>query len=59
MIIVTEAGSKQGGAPKVVERWGEPDSSRCVLAASIIDRKVDPVCSIFLDMIMCNNNYNV
>lgn len=32
------------GIPQVVERWGDPDSSKCVLAASIDDRKKDPVC---------------
>jgi hypothetical protein len=42
-MIVIEAHGKQGGIPKVVERWGEPDSSKCVLAASINDRKIDPV----------------
>ncbi|KAA8542149.1 hypothetical protein F0562_023301 [Nyssa sinensis] len=42
LVKVIEARSKQGGVPKVVERWGEPDSSRCVLAASINDRKIDP-----------------
>lgn len=43
-MIVIEAHGKQGGVPKVVERWGEPDSSKCVVAASINDRKIDPVC---------------
>ncbi|KAA8542146.1 hypothetical protein F0562_023298 [Nyssa sinensis] len=43
LVKVIEARSKQGGVPKVVERWGEPDSSRCVLAASINDRKIDPL----------------
>lgn len=42
-IIVIEAHGKQGASPKVVERWGEPDPSKCVVAASIIDRKIDPV----------------
>ena len=28
----------------MVEKWGEPDSSKCVLAASSNDRKNDPVC---------------
>ncbi|OVA15393.1 WD40 repeat [Macleaya cordata] len=32
--------------PKVVERWGEPDSSRTVLAASINDRKSDPLLAV-------------
>ncbi|XP_076959554.1 uncharacterized protein LOC143635664 isoform X2 [Bidens hawaiensis] len=46
LIKVTEARSKQGGVAKVVERWGEPDASRCVLAASINDRKVDPLLAV-------------
>lgn len=45
---VVEARSKQGGVPKVVERWGDPDASRCVLAASIDDCKSDPVCCKFV-----------
>ena len=28
----------------MVERWGELHSSKCVFAASINDRKDDPVC---------------
>ena len=43
-ITVIEAKGSQGGAPRVVERWGELDSSKCVLAASINDRKDDLVC---------------
>lgn len=46
LIKVTEARSKLGGVPKIVERWGEPDSSRCVLAASIDDRKIDPLVAV-------------
>lgn len=39
-------GGNQGisSNPKVVERWGEPNSSHGILAASIDDRKTDPVC---------------
>ncbi|KAE8057309.1 hypothetical protein FH972_014010 [Carpinus fangiana] len=43
LIKVIEAHGKQGRVPKVVERWGEPDSSKCVLATSINDRKIDPI----------------
>jgi len=46
LVKVIEARSKQGGVPKVVERWGDPDSSRCVLAASINDRKSDPLLAV-------------
>ncbi|PWA67354.1 transducin/WD40 repeat-like superfamily protein [Artemisia annua] len=46
LIKVTEARSKQGGFPKIVEKWGDPDSSRCVLATSINDRKVDPLLAV-------------
>ncbi|KAF9671681.1 hypothetical protein SADUNF_Sadunf12G0072900 [Salix dunnii] len=34
------------GIPQVVERWGDPDSSKCVLAASIDDRKKDPLLAV-------------
>jgi hypothetical protein len=43
-IIVIEANGNQEGVPRVVEKWGELDSSKCVLAASCNDRKNDPVC---------------
>ncbi|KAL5998174.1 hypothetical protein ACLOJK_009112 [Asimina triloba] len=48
VIIVTkltfvEARGKQK-LPQVVDRWGTPDSSRYVLAASIADHKSRPVC---------------
>ncbi|XVF11564.1 hypothetical protein REPUB_Repub08aG0038600 [Reevesia pubescens] len=43
LIKVIEAGGKERGVPKVVERWGDPDASKCVLAASIDDRKTDPI----------------
>lgn len=41
--VVVEAKGEQKEAPKVVEKWGEPDASRCVLAASLVDREFDPV----------------
>lgn len=43
LCVVVEARDKQGGVAKVVESWGTPDSSQCILAASINDRKRDPV----------------
>ncbi|XP_004297545.1 PREDICTED: WD repeat-containing protein 74 [Fragaria vesca subsp. vesca] len=46
LIKVTEARSKQGGVPKMVERWGDPDASKCVLAASMVDRKFDPLLAV-------------
>ncbi|PSS02960.1 WD repeat-containing protein [Actinidia chinensis var. chinensis] len=46
LVKVIEARGKQGGVPKVVERWGDPDTSRCVLAASINDRKFDPLLAV-------------
>lgn len=47
LIKVTEARSKQGGGvAKVVDRWGDPDASKCVLAASMDDRKVDPLLAV-------------
>ncbi|XP_010276465.1 PREDICTED: WD repeat-containing protein DDB_G0290555 isoform X2 [Nelumbo nucifera] len=45
LVKVVESRGKQG-IPKVIERWGEPDSSRCVLAASINDRKDDPLLAV-------------
>lgn len=46
LVKVVEARGKQGGVAKVVERWGEPDSSKCVLAASINDREFDPLLAV-------------
>ncbi|TYI47956.1 hypothetical protein E1A91_D13G212200v1 [Gossypium mustelinum] len=43
LIKVIEAREKGGGVAKVVERWGDPDASKCVLAASMNDRKIDPI----------------
>lgn len=45
LVKVIEAREKQR-TPRVVEKWGEPDSSRCVLAASINDRKSDPLVAV-------------
>ncbi|KDO52584.1 hypothetical protein CISIN_1g0141542mg, partial [Citrus sinensis] len=42
LIKVIEARGEHGGVPKVVERWGDPHSSNCVLAASIDDSQNDP-----------------
>ncbi|KAJ1397716.1 hypothetical protein SESBI_31651 [Sesbania bispinosa] len=41
LIKVLEAREKQG-VPRVVERWGEPKSSKCVVVVSMIDRKSHP-----------------
>ncbi|XP_044486699.1 WD repeat-containing protein 74 [Mangifera indica] len=46
LIKVIEARGEQGGVAKVVERWGEPDTSKCVLAASIDDSKHDPLLAV-------------
>jgi ribosome biogenesis protein NSA1 len=46
LLIVIESREKQGG-PKVVERWGDPDSTKSVNAVSLIDRKSNPVRSLF------------
>ncbi|GKV05443.1 hypothetical protein SLEP1_g17456 [Rubroshorea leprosula] len=43
LIKVIEARGKEGGVPKVVEKWGDPDASKSLLAASIDDRKTEPV----------------
>ncbi|KAL0425280.1 UNVERIFIED_CONTAM: WD repeat-containing protein 74 [Sesamum radiatum] len=47
LVKVIEASDGQnGGAAKMVERWGDPDSSKCVLAASMLDREFDPLLGI-------------
>ncbi|CAN6713654.1 unnamed protein product [Malus baccata var. baccata] len=47
LIKVIEARGKQGRAePKLVERWGDLDSSKSVLAASLDDRKSDPLLAV-------------
>lgn len=46
LIKVIETRGKEGGVPKVVDRWGDPDASKCVLAASIDDRKIDPLLAV-------------
>ncbi|KAJ1397718.1 WD40/YVTN repeat-like-containing domain superfamily [Sesbania bispinosa] len=45
LIKVLEAREKQG-VPRVVERWGEPESSKCVVAVSMIDRKSHPLLAV-------------
>ncbi|KAG8638717.1 WD repeat-containing protein 74 isoform X2 [Manihot esculenta] len=34
------------GIPQVVERWGNPDASKCVLAVSLDDSKKDPLLAV-------------
>ncbi|XP_057786004.1 uncharacterized protein LOC131003514 isoform X2 [Salvia miltiorrhiza] len=47
LVKVLEArGGQNGNAAKVVERWGDPDASKCVLSASILDRESDPLVGI-------------
>lgn len=46
LVKVIEARTKQDGVAKVVERWGDPDSSKGVLAASIDDRKSNPLLAV-------------
>lgn len=41
-LVVESRGDR--GIPQVVERWGNPDASKCVLAVSLDDSKKDPVC---------------
>lgn len=48
LFIVIEAKGEEKSVPKLVERWGEPDSTRAVVAASIIDRELDPVWFLWL-----------
>ncbi|KAL8488655.1 hypothetical protein ACS0TY_024814 [Phlomoides rotata] len=47
LVKVIEARDGQnGGAAKMVDRWGDPDASKSVLTASIIDRESDPLVGI-------------
>ncbi|KAK8684433.1 hypothetical protein V6N13_040462 [Hibiscus sabdariffa] len=47
LIKVIEArGKGGGGVPKVVDRWGDPDASKGLVAASLIDRKIDPLLAV-------------
>ncbi|KAH8492885.1 hypothetical protein H0E87_022219 [Populus deltoides] len=45
LIKVIESRGERG-TPQVVERWGDPVSSKCVLAASFDDRKKDPLLAV-------------
>ncbi|XP_072988139.1 ribosome biogenesis protein NSA1 isoform X1 [Typha latifolia] len=46
LVKVIEARGKVIATPKVVETWGPPDASRCVVAASFVDRQKDPLLAI-------------
>ncbi|KAG2303871.1 hypothetical protein Bca52824_032522 [Brassica carinata] len=46
LIKVTEARGKERGTPIVVNTWGEPNASRCVLAASMDDRLSNPLLAV-------------
>ncbi|GAB2289407.1 hypothetical protein Dimus_023717 [Dionaea muscipula] len=46
LVKVIEARDKEVGIPKVVERWGEPDFSKGILAASIDDSKSNPLLAL-------------
>ncbi|CAO2839690.1 unnamed protein product [Amaranthus hypochondriacus] len=46
LIKVIEARAKQDGLPKVVDRWGQPDSSKAVLASSMDDSKSNPLLAV-------------
>ncbi|KAK7330063.1 hypothetical protein VNO77_24248 [Canavalia gladiata] len=46
LIKVVEGRDKQRGVPQVVERWGHPQSSKCVMAVSMIDRNSNPLLAV-------------
>lgn len=46
LIKVIEAREEANGSPKVVERWGEPDSSKSVITASFLHREIDPLLAV-------------
>ncbi|XP_068645921.1 uncharacterized protein [Aristolochia californica] len=45
LVKVIEARGKQG-IPAVVDRWGDPDPSRCALVASLADNKTKPLVAV-------------
>ncbi|MED6136585.1 hypothetical protein PIB30_057424 [Stylosanthes scabra] len=45
LIKVLETRDKQG-APRVVERWGEPDSSKCITAVSMLQYYSNPLLAV-------------
>ena len=55
-VLVVEARSKQG-VPKLVERWGEPDSAKCVVAVSVNDRNSNPVCVVLRGKRFISGNF--
>ncbi|KAL2335993.1 hypothetical protein Fmac_010439 [Flemingia macrophylla] len=46
LIKVVEARDVQRGVPQVVERWGDPESAKCVTAVSMIDRSSHPLLAV-------------
>ncbi|XP_022852301.1 WD repeat-containing protein 74 isoform X1 [Olea europaea var. sylvestris] len=44
--VIETRGEQSGAAAKVVERWGDPDSSKSVVSASILDREKDPLLGV-------------
>lgn len=46
LIKVVEARDRQAGVPRVVDRWGEPDSSNCISAVSTTHHKADPLLAV-------------
>jgi len=43
LFLVIESREKQQGCPKIVDKWGQPDSTKSVNAVSLIDRQSNPV----------------
>lgn len=46
LIKVIEARGQEKSVPKVVETWGEPDCTRAIVAASMIDRFSEPLLGV-------------
>lgn len=44
-LIVIESDARRPGIAKVVEKWGDPDSSKSVAAASLTHGNVNRVCA--------------
>ncbi|KAK7284759.1 hypothetical protein RJT34_19512 [Clitoria ternatea] len=46
LIKAVEVRDKQRGVPQVVERWGDPQSSKSFIAVSMIDRNSNPLLAV-------------
>ncbi|PIA51309.1 hypothetical protein AQUCO_01100264v1 [Aquilegia coerulea] len=45
-VIESRSNTASSSTPKIVDKWGEPDATRCILSASINDRKSHPLLAL-------------